>query len=154
MDESKWNIEEVKRLKKKQLIEFNIAMLVIFVLSLLYVKADAPLSTVFALICVLLWFFSVHALYILLSEKTTGTKTNKLVQAFDRDHWGKKRWKRKKITEAIILGIVSIMFTIFVFTIDTGSETLQFYNLLPFIGAWIGSNLGNIVRISNLESVN
>ncbi|ARK20303.1 MULTISPECIES: hypothetical protein [Sporosarcina] len=151
MDESKWNIEEVKRLKKKQLVEFNIGMLVIFVLSLLYIKAAWPLSTVFALICVLLWFFSVHALYILLTEKTTGTKTNQLVQAFDRDHWGKKRWKRKKITEVIILSVVSIMFTVFVFTVDTGSEMLQFYNLLPFIGAWIGSNLGNIVRISNLD---
>ncbi|PIC96822.1 hypothetical protein CSV69_04720 [Sporosarcina sp. P26b] len=154
MDESKWNIEEVKRLKKKQLVEFNIGMLVLFVLSLLYIKAAWPLSIFLVLICLLLWCFALHALYILLTARTTGTKTNQLVQAFDRDHWGKKRWKRKKITEFILLSIVSIMFTIFVFTLDTSSETLQFYNLLPFIGAWIGSNIGNVVRISNLELVN
>ena len=82
MDESKWNIEEVKRLKKKQLVEFNIGMLVIFVLSLLYIKAAWLLSTVFALICVLLWFFSVHALYILLTEKNNGHQNKSTCSGF------------------------------------------------------------------------
>ncbi|PID15299.1 hypothetical protein CSV63_09040 [Sporosarcina sp. P34] len=95
--------------------------------------------------------FAVHALYILITEKTTGTKTNKLVQAFDRDRWGKKRWKRKKITEVVILSIASSMFTVFTITLNTSSESLQFYNLLPFIAAWIGSSVGTMARISNLE---
>ncbi|PIC79440.1 hypothetical protein CSV75_12685 [Sporosarcina sp. P18a] len=151
MDVSEWDIQEVKQLKKLQLVQFSIVMLGIFTLSVLYVKAEWPLSIFLTLTCILLWFFAVHALYILITEKTTGTKTNKLVQAFDKDRWGKKRWKRKKITEVVILSIASSMFTVFAITLNTSSESLQFYNLLPFIGAWIGSTLGTMARISNLE---
>lgn len=151
MDVSEWDIQEVKQLKKKQLVQFNIMMLLIFVLTVFYVKADLPLSVLLTLTCGLFWFFAVHALYILITEKTTGTKTNKLVQAFDRDRWGKKRWKRKMITEVVILSIIGIMFTVFAVTLNTSSVSLHFYNLFPFIGTWIGSNLGTMARISSLE---
>lgn len=137
MNEIEWDIQEVKHLKKKQLVQSNIVMLLLFVLSVYYVIAGWPISIFLGVISLLLWFFAAHALYILITGKTTGSKTNKLVQAFDRDHWGEKRWKRKKVTEAIILSSISVMWTIFVYTVDVSSETLQFFNLWPFMAACI-----------------
>ncbi|WP_143565390.1 hypothetical protein [Sporosarcina sp. P34] len=56
MDVSEWDIQEVKQLKKKQLVQFSMVMLVIFILSVLYVKAEWPLSVFLTLPFVLLWF--------------------------------------------------------------------------------------------------
>ncbi len=110
-----------------------------------------PISIYFGIACVVIWFFTVHSLYILITGKTTGTKTNKLVQAFDRQRSGDKRWKRLRITEVIVFGILAVVCTVLIFPIDINSEALEFRNIGVFLVAWFGANVGTIIRISTLE---
>lgn len=151
MNEIVWDIRQVKRLKKKSLVEFNVAMLLIFLFSSIYIKMEWPISIYFGIACVVIWFFTVHSLYILITGKTTGTKTNKLVQAFDRQRSGDKRWKRLRITEVIVFGILAVVCTVLIFPIDINSEALEFRNIGVFLVAWFGANVGTIIRISTLE---
>jgi len=62
---------------------------------------------------------------------------------------GDKRWKRRKITEAIVVTALSIMTTILVIT-GIDSAQMRIFDLFPIAGAWLGYNLGEIVRIKNL----
>lgn len=151
MDDKVWDIQEVKRLKKKGLVEFNLGMLVIFLISAFYINMGWSVSVFFGMVCLVIWFFTAHSLYILITGKTTGAKTNKLVQAFDRDRSGDKRWKRLKIIEVILFGILGVVCTLLIFPIDIDSKPLQFMDIWALMGAWFGSNLGTIIRISNLE---
>lgn len=146
-----WDIQEVKHLKKKQLVQLNLVMLLLFVLSVYYVHVGWPISAFFGLSCLFLWVFSACTLYPLLTGKMIGTKESKLTQAFDRERWGEKRWKRRKVMEAVLVIIVSAVCTVLVFTMDFGSDTLEFFNLGPFVGAWLGSNIGGFIRINTLE---
>lgn len=151
MDELVWDIQEVKRLKKKGLVEYNLGMLLIFLISALYIYMGWSVSVFFGIVCLVIWFFTAHSLYILITGKTTGTKTNKLVQAFDRDRSGDKRWKRLKIVEVILFGVLGVVCTLLVFPIDIDSEPLQFMNIWAFMGAWFGANVGSVIRIISLE---
>lgn len=151
MDEIEWDIVEVKRLKRKQLMQVNFVMLLVIVLSFYYIHAGWSISVFMGLLCLMMWVVVVHILYTLTTGRMIGTKTSKLVQAFDRYHRGEKRWKRRKVTEAVIVSIVSALCTVLVFNIGFSSEPLEFLNLLPLIGAWLGFNIGEVVRTNNLE---
>lgn len=151
MDEIEWDIVEVKRLKRKQLIQVDLVMLLVIVLSFYYIHAGWSISVFMGLLCLLMWVVVGHILYTLTTGKMIGTKTSKLVQAFDRDHRGEKRWKRSKVTDAVIISIVSALCTVLVFTIGFGSEPLEFLNLWPIIGAWMGFNIGEVIRTNNLK---
>lgn len=151
MNEIVWDIKEVKRLKTKSLVELNISMLLIFLFAVFYIHMRWSMSLFFGIACLIIWFFAALSLYTLISGKTTGTKTNKRVQAFDRQRAGDKRWKRRRIAEVIIFSTLGIVCTILVFPIDLSDESLQYINVWPFVGAWFGANLGSIFRIINLE---
>lgn len=151
MDEIMWDIQQVKRLKKKSLLEFNGVMLLVFLFCALYIYMEWPASVFFGITCIIIWFFVAHSLYILITGKTTGSKINKLVQAFDRDRSGDKRWKRSKIGEVLLFVVLGIVCTVLVFPIEIDSEPLRYINISAFFGAWFGANVGSIIRISSLE---
>lgn len=151
MDEKVWDIQQVKRLKKKSLIELNAVMLSLFLFTFIYIYMEWPVSVFFGITCIIVWFFVAHSLYVLITGKTTGTKTNKWVQAFDRDRSGEKRWKRSKIAEVILFVVLGIVCTVLVFPIEIDSEPLRFINISAFFGAWFGVNVGSIIRISSLD---
>ncbi|MBP1947539.1 hypothetical protein [Virgibacillus litoralis] len=80
-----------------------------------------------------------------------GTKTSRLVQEFDRNRLREKRWQRRKITEIVIIGVIGVLFTALMFVVDFDKVRLDFpINATPFIGAWVGFNLGEIIRMNNL----
>ncbi|CDQ41373.1 hypothetical protein M948_21030 [Virgibacillus sp. CM-4] len=151
MDETEWDIQEVKRLKKKQLIQYNFGMLFLFLLFAYYVKTGGTFLAFLILCCVFFWIMAAHTLYTLKTGKMIGTKTNRLVQAFDRDHRGERRWKRKTMTEAVIISMISVIFTVLLFMINFDSVKLDFpSDTFPLIGGWLGFNIGEIVRMNNL----
>ncbi|WP_390308502.1 hypothetical protein [Gracilibacillus thailandensis] len=97
------------------------------------------------------WVITAYMLYTIMTGKTIGTKTSQRVQAFDRDHMGEKRWKRKTLTEALILSVLSIILTVCLFVLDFDFVQLDFpISVFPLIGPWIGFNIGEIVRMNNL----
>lgn len=150
MTETAWDIPEVKRLKKIQLVQTNLMMLLFFVLSASLVLSGKAF-VLFGLHCALLWIFAAISLYTLKTGQTIGTKTSKRVQEFDKDHLGEKRWKRRKMLEAVIISVISIGITVFLFVLDFKSVRSGFSNYaFPFIGAWIGHNIGGIIRMNNL----
>ncbi|SES44023.1 hypothetical protein [Psychrobacillus sp. OK032] len=150
MDETQWDIQEVKHLKKKQLVQYNIVMLLLFVLFG-YFSEKGNSSLLFGVFCVLLWIIVAITLYTLMTGKPIGTKTSRRVQVFDRNRLGEKRWKRRNITETVIISVISVLITILLFVKDFNSVSLDFsIAAFPFIGAWIGYNIGEIIRMNNL----
>ncbi|MDL4840232.1 hypothetical protein [Aquibacillus rhizosphaerae] len=97
MVQSEWDIQEVKRLKKVELLQYNLVMLLIIVLFGYFVKNGGTVSFLFGLCCVLFWIVVAMRFFTLKTGKMIGTKTSRCVQYFDRDRIGKKRWKRKTI---------------------------------------------------------
>ena len=87
MDETQWDIQEVKHLKKKQLVQYNIVMLLLFVLFG-YFSENGNTSLLFGVFCVLVWIVVAITLYTLMTGKPIGTKTSRRVQVFDRNRLG------------------------------------------------------------------
>ncbi|MCP3032300.1 hypothetical protein LF817_13210 [Halobacillus sp. A1] len=151
MDETEWDIQEVKRLKKKRLVQHNISMLLSFVLFIYYMKEGGSAAVLLGLCCVFFWGVTVYSLYKLKTGKTIGTKTSRFLEDFERDNKGEKRWKRKNMIEAGLLSVLSIVFTVFLFVLDFGSARMDFpTDALPFIVTWVGVNIGEVVRINIL----
>ena len=99
-----------------------------------------------------MWIIVAITLYVLKTGSPIGTKTSRIVQEFDRNRLGEKHWKRRKMTEAVIISVISVLITILLFNLDLNSLRLDFpISVLPFIGAWIGYNIGEIIRMNNLS---
>ncbi|MBP2243201.1 hypothetical protein J2Z40_003789 [Cytobacillus eiseniae] len=90
-------------------------------------------------------------LYTLKTGRHIGTKISRTVQEFDGNRLGDKRWKRRKISEAVIISVISVLITVLVFVKDFNSVRLDFsISAFPFIGGWVGYNIGEIIRMKNL----
>lgn len=151
VSEIQWNIQEVKRLKKKQLILADLVILLLFFLSIYYVSVGWPIHVFLTLSIVLVWIVVAYSLYTLITGKVIGTKTSRLLLSFEKNRLGKKRWKRKKMIEVVFITIVSASCTVLVFATEPSIEMVSFINLWPLIGAWLGYNVGEIFRITNLQ---
>lgn len=144
------DLKEFKNLKKKQLIQNNILFLFLFIL-INYFSQNGNITFLMGVFCVLLWIIVVILLYTLVTGRPIGTKTSKLVQVFDRKRMGEKRWKKLRITEVIIISVLNVIVTILLFPIDFNTGMLDFpISALPFIGAWLGYNIGEIYRMNKL----
>lgn len=153
MAEIQWNIEEVKRWKIKQLIQYNLGMLVLFAI-LIYSFEFVQLYFLIGSFYMLVLILAAIALYNLMTGKFVGTKTGRRIQQYEKARLGEKRWKRRKIIEAVfIIGLV-ILVTAFIFTSDVDTSQINFSSAaFPFIGAWLGYNIGEIVRTRNLKEL-
>ena len=150
MDETQWDIQEVKYLKKMQLVQGNLAMLLLFV-PFGYLADNGKPLLLFGAFCVLSWIIVAITLYTLKTGRPIGTKTSRRVRAFDRSRLGEKRWKRRKITEIVFISVISVFLTGFIFVMDFDTVRLDFpIDAFPFIGAWIGYNIGETIRMNNL----
>lgn len=151
MSEFHWDTKEVKRLKKKHLIQSNLAILLFFVLFG-YLAEKGAIFVLYGLICLFLWISVVATLYNLNTGKLVSTKTSKRVQEYDIHRLGEKRWKRRILISAVILIVVSIAFTVFLFVADLEAVRIDFPALVfSFIGTCIGYNIAGIFEISSLE---
>ena len=151
MEASEQEIQEIKRLKKKQLIRGNFWMLVIFLLFVYFFESGNLFIITWIILAGLLLVLLL-TLYTLLTGKLIGTKTSRRVQAFDRKYWGKKRWKRKKIVEAALYIILGSVLAYLLFTVDFNFQNQPITrSLFPFIGAWIGYNIGEVTRMKKLN---
>jgi magnesium-transporting ATPase (P-type) len=149
MEETQWDIKKVKRLKKKQLLQINLVMLLLFLLFG-YFSQNGKSSLIIWGFCVIMWL-TVVITFFTLKRRPIGTKTSRILQKFDKDRLGQKRWKRRKIIEFGIISVISVFVTVLVFSMDFNSAKFDFpLDAFPFIGAWVGTNIGEIVRISNL----
>lgn len=147
MIETQWDIEEIKRLKMKLLIQYNFFSILLFVL-LVFFALNAEISQLVVGIYVFMWILVAYMLYNLIAEKPIATKASRIVQEFDRNQMGEERWKLKKWIEFIICIVICIFITNFVTVNDFNSINMD--SFLPFIGAWAGYNIGEIYRIRNL----
>jgi len=84
---TKWDIRKVKRLKRKQLMQYNLVMLILFILSVYFVKIGGSMATFFSIGIPLLWIITAYTIYALITGKIIGTKTSKCVQTFDLEYW-------------------------------------------------------------------
>src|SRR5690606_12053776 len=108
-------------------------------------------STLFGVFCLLLWIISAITFYSLKTSKPIGTKTSRYMQVFDRNRLGDKRWKRRKIIEFIIIIIICVLITILIIVLDISAVSFDLpMNAIPFIGAWVGYNIGEVIRMKSL----
>lgn len=147
---TKWDIRKVKRLKRKQLMQYNLVMLILFILSVYFVKIGGSMATFFSIGIPLLWIITAYTIYALITGKIIGTKTSKRVQTFNLEYWGKRRWKRKRVIGAIVISVLSILCTVIVATVNFNSEASEIHNVFPIVGAWLGFNIGETFKIKKL----
>ena len=151
MDETQWDIQEVKHLKKKQLVQSQSRNASCYSCYLVTFSENGKPSLLIGGVCVLLWIIVAITLYVLKTGRPIGTKTSRIVQEFDRNRLGEQRWKRRKMTEAVIISIISVFITVLVFVKDLNSVRLDLsIGAFPFIGAWIGYNIGEIIKMNKL----
>lgn len=150
MAETHWDMQEIKHLKKKELLQFNLIMLLLFVL-IGYLSEQAKPSLLYGVFCVLLWLIVASALYNLITGRHIGTDTSRRVQEFDRYRLGERIWKRNKMIEVVIVGIISLIFTVLLSVNYFSDLRLDFpINTLPFVGVWIAHNIGEVIRMKKL----
>ncbi|ANU10822.1 hypothetical protein BBH88_11125 [Planococcus antarcticus DSM 14505] len=142
-----WDIQEIKHLKKKKLVQDNIYMLLLFVILVYFTDSGKHALTI-GTFFVFIWIMVVLTLYTLKTGRSIGTKTSKRVQKFDRNRLGEKRWKRNKIIEVVIVSVVGVGIAVLLFVTDFNSLTLDFPSYpFPFLGAWLGFNIGELVPL-------
>ncbi|MEZ0481628.1 hypothetical protein [Planococcus sp. SSTMD024] len=151
MEATQQELIEIIKLKKKQLLWGNLFMLVIFLLFG-YLLGNGKILFVTWILIVFLLIMTVLSLYTLITGTIIGTKTMRRIQTFDRKRWGKKKWKRTKIIEIVLFTGLGIGMSVFVFNteFDSSNRNLSSFSF-PFLGAWIGYNLGEIIRIAGLK---
>ncbi|TKD72209.1 hypothetical protein [Pseudalkalibacillus hwajinpoensis] len=152
MGEGNWDLQEMKRLKKKLLIQNNLGMLVVFALLWFFVEvATVSAPIILGVLCAILWLIVVNLLFTLLTGKVIGTRAMQRVQTFEIERRGKKQWKIKASIGLLLLLVIAIGLTVMVVVSDIGSVPLDFPNdSFAFIGAWLGMNLGQIRQIRKL----
>ena len=135
MDETQWDIQEVKHLKKKQVFQNNLVMLLLFVL-LVFFADNGMHSLIIGIFFLLIWIILAITLYTLKTGRPIGTKTSRLVQEFDRNRLGEKRWKQNRIAEAVIISVIGVGIAVLWFVKDVNSFGLDFPSYaIPFIGS-------------------
>lgn len=150
MTEAGWDMQKVKHFKKKQLVQCNFVIVLLFMLSVYYAEKGGSVFAYFNFLCVLIWMISAYTLYVAATGKTIGTKTSKFIQNFDRDRLGERRWKKRRIIEAAVTGALAVICTVLAVVMDYNADSLEIRHLFPIIGSWLGYNIGEIVRIGSL----
>ncbi|MCM3609688.1 hypothetical protein M4S82_00405 [Planococcus sp. MERTA32b] len=150
MEGTQWDLREVKRLKVKQLLQYNLAMLLLFVL-LNYFVEFGQLYLFIGVFYLLVLIVAAIILYNFKTGRFIGTKTSKRLQEFDKARLGKKRWKRRKILEAAFVLALTVFVTVLIFTVDFNNSGIAFSSTAyPFIGVWLGYNIGELIRTNAL----
>lgn len=150
METINWDLTEIKRLLRMRIIRTNFIMLLLFFLIWYIYSKGNPYFFV-GLVSVVLWIIVAITLYSLITGKYIGTKTGKILHDFMKDRFGSKRWKRSKIIELLIIFILGVLITVLFFSIDFSYErSFSIINMIPFIGAWVGYNIGEQIRMNKL----
>lgn len=151
MEEIQWNIKEIKRLKKLQLLQNNFLFLLVF-LMIGYFFEIGMSSLVLVGVCVISWVVAASLIYTLITGKNLRSKRYRVLQKFDRHRFGDKRWRWRTIAEVVIVIIASAIITAFVLNMDIHSLSLDLpFDAFPFIGVWLGHNIGEIYRLKKLQ---
>lgn len=151
MEETQWNIKEIKRLKKLQLVQNNLLFLLLFfMIGYFFEMGKSSLILIGG--TVLGWVVAASLIYTLITGKALGLKRQRVLQKFDRHRLGEKRWRWGRIAEIIIVITSSVIITVFVLNMDIHSLSLDLpWDAFPFIGAWLGYNIGEIYRLKKLK---
>lgn len=153
MKEAEWDLEKVKRLKRRLNIELNLVYLCGLLLFILYALNYAHGSLVLAIILCLM-FGSVAAIswYKLKTGKAFGNETARYLDAFEQDRLGKHKWREKRKLEAIIFTVISLIFVLCLFIINWSAfEINSYHDILPLAGAWVGVTIGQFINSRFIE---
>ncbi|TVP83493.1 MAG: hypothetical protein EA344_09230 [Alkalicoccus sp.] len=150
MNETEWDLQEVKQLKKKRLVQNNFMMLIFFLLFVYYIEAGFSAAALLPVCTAFLWFITGRMLYTVITGKPLGTKTNRFIQTFDKYKKGTRGWKLRIGAEAAFTGACSILLTGVMVFMDFDDSPLRFSAVFPVVGSWIGYNIGEMFRINSL----
>ncbi|MFD1019685.1 hypothetical protein [Thalassobacillus hwangdonensis] len=154
MNEQDWDIKKIKRLKIKHLVAYNLVMVLVAVLFGMFADHGGTTGVVLILCCIALWIQLIIILWSLRTGRVFGIKSERLVQKFERAYMGEKRWKRRKIGQAVLVLIINIGITAFIINFDVFRpmymESPSDY--FPLFAGWVGYNAGEITRIRKIKN--
>ncbi|SFK32232.1 hypothetical protein SAMN04487936_11156 [Halobacillus dabanensis] len=81
------DIQEMKRLKKKQLVHYNFGMLLLMVLFAYFVRNGGSANLLLGLCCALFWIFAAGMLYTLKTGKVLGPKSSSVCKLLTEIDW-------------------------------------------------------------------
>ncbi|WP_347860814.1 hypothetical protein U0355_08870 [Salimicrobium sp. PL1-032A] len=150
MDKNGWDFDEIRGLKLRRLVHYNILYAIFFVLFF-YVAERMTFASFGALFTSLFWIYGLYLVIVLRTGKRFVPAMWKYINEFDKFHQGEKKWRRKQYVElGIIFGIAAI-FTVCLVTLDFSyADRMRFpQDSAGLFGAWIGLNIGELVRQVN-----
>ena len=152
MEERKWDIQEIKQIKKKLLILNNLVMLLLIVSFGFYIELGGSSTFLIGFCCAVLWILVVNAVYTIWTGKVIGTKTMQKDLNFKVYRHGKKQWKIKAIIGLIFLFALSAGSTIVFFQLDLEALKIDFpQDSISLFAVWLFFNIGEMRRIKKLN---
>lgn len=146
------DFKKVKQLHKKLFIQVNLVFLLVAVFFVSYIVGkDYSFFVLLLLFSVMFWSIAANLMYSLKTGKTLGPKSLVYIQAYEKQSKGLEQWKQEKMTEFLVITFVSIVFTVGLFLVMGNAMRIDSAtDLLPFLGGWLGANIGQIIRIYRL----
>ncbi len=152
MEVGKWDIQEMKQIKKKLLLQNNLIMFLLIVLLGFYIELWGSVPFLFGFCCAVLWILVVNMIYTMWTKKVIGTRAMQKDLNFKIDRHGEKKWKVKAIIGLIFIFVLSTGSTIFYFQWDLGALNIDFpQDTISLFIVWLFYNIGEIRRIKKLN---
>ncbi len=152
MEDGKWDIQEIKQIKKNLLLKNNLIMLLLVVSFGFYIELGGSIPFLFGFCCAVLWIFVVNMIYTIWTKKVIGTRAMQKELNFKIYHHGEKNWKKKAMIGLIFLFVLSTGSTILFFQWDLGALNIDFpQDMISLFFVWLFYNIGEIRRIKKLD---
>lgn len=152
MAEKEWDLKEIKRIKKKNLVKSNLVLVVIFASLNFLFESGVSHTVIFGMLCLLLWLATVIIAYTYKTGKVIGTKDSQLDYDFEKWRLGEKRAKKRAVIGLVIFILFSIGATIAFFMVDFEQRNMDpSSDLFMLFAALLGLNLAQVNRIRKLK---
>ncbi|MYL65165.1 hypothetical protein GLW07_17545 [Bacillus hwajinpoensis] len=152
MEDGKWDIQEIKQIKKNLLIKNTLFMLLFIVIIGFYIELGGSLTFLIGFCCAVLWILVVNMIYTIWTKKVIGNRAMQKDLDFKIYRHGKRSWKIKAIIGLIFIVVLSTGSTILFFQWDLEALNIDFpQNTISLFFVWLFYNIGEIRRIKKLD---
>ena len=152
MEDGKWDIQEIKQIKKNLLLKNNLFMLLFIVTIGFYIELGGSLTFLFGFCCAVLWILVMNVLYTIRTKKVIGTRAMQKDLNFKIYRHGKRSWKKKAMIGLVFLFVLSAGSTFLFFQWDLENVKVDFpQDMISLFLVWLFYNIGEIRRIKKLD---
>lgn len=151
MTTTDYPLATIKRLKIKKLLRINGIWLLALVATR-YLTMHMPPAFLLPSIGAFLWLLVLVSLYNFCSRKPFMTKTSRILQTFDQQRSRMTRWRRHQQFQLLFGVAACLLITLLLMRRNGEFAALDATFIIPFIGAYVGYNIGELFRIMQLKN--